>query len=267
MSRIEEALEKAASMRKAPLPPASVPLKPVETGGQAMERLLKAKPLPLENPCLNHQQKNPAASEEYRKLRSQILQLTKGQPLRNTLLVTSAGSREGKTVTALNLSMALAQEYDYTVLLVDADLRRPSVHEYLGLKPKTGLIQCLKGEATLEQALVKTGLGKFVVLPAGGSVSDPVELLSSKRMKELVMELKNRYPERYIVFDTPPSLPFADARVLSAAVDGVLFVIREGMTHLDQAREALAALEEAQLLGVVYNDASLTSPQSHYHYY
>jgi len=264
MSRIEQALEKAAQMRRGAPPLVTPAPAPVV---QDLDRLLDAPALTPENFCLNHQQKSPGASEEYRKLRAQVVQLTHGLPFRNTLLVTSAAAGEGKTITALNLAMALAQEYDYTVLLVDTDLRKPSVHEYLGISPKLGLIQCLNGEASLDQALVKTGLGKLVVLPAGGTVSNPVEVLSSNRMKDIIRELKTRYPERYVVFDSPPTLPFADARVLSGSVDGVLFVIREGWTRMEDIRESLAGLAEAQLLGVIYNDATQTKQQGRYHYY
>lgn len=264
MSRIEQALEKAAQMRRSEAVP---PVPPPAPPARKLECLLEAPPLSLGNPCINPQQTSPGACEEYRKLRAQVVQLTRGLPFRNTLLVTSAGSGEGKTVTALNLALALAQEFDYTVLLVDTDLRKPSVHEYLGLKPEVGLIQCLNGEATLDQALVKTGLGKLVVLPAGGTVSNPVEVLSSNRMKEIVRELKTRYPERYVVFDSPPALPFADARVLGSAVDGVLFVIREGWSRLAEVRESLTGLADAELLGVVYNDTTQVSQQGRYHYY
>lgn len=267
MSRIEKALEKALLMRE----PQERPLSqvPVPTASKLMDRLLEVEPLPIKNPYVAtaHPQQNIPANEEFRKLRSQVLRLTHGETFRNCLLITSTAHGEGKTVTSLNLAIALAQEYDYTVLLVDADLRKPTVHQLLDIHPEVGLIQCLRGEATLEESLIKTGLGKLVVLPAGGTVDDPVELLSSSRMKEIVRELKARYPERYVLFDTPPILPFADAQVLESAVDGVLFVVREGWADRDHIQEALESLNEETLLGVVYNDASNFNQQGRYAYY
>jgi exopolysaccharide/PEP-CTERM locus tyrosine autokinase len=174
---------------------------------------------------------------------------------------------EGKTITALNLALTLAREYDHTVLLIDADLRRPSLHRYLNFEPRHGLIQVLKEQLPLDRALVKTGIGKLVVLPAGGTVEDPVELLASEQMKQLVAELKARYPDRYIIFDTPPSLHFADAQALGPAVDSVVFVVREGTTKPRQVKAALEGLQGVPLLGVVYNDALHLGKNDRYHAY
>jgi exopolysaccharide/PEP-CTERM locus tyrosine autokinase len=230
--------------------------------------LLLAKPLPINNPFLvvPGSTNNPAA-EEYRKLKSLVLRLTKREKFLNTLLITSAGSNEGKTLTALNLAIVLAQEYDHSVLLVDADLRRPSVHRYLGIHPEAGLAQCLQDNVPVSRALVKTGLGRLVVLPAGNAVADPVELLSSSRMKDIIRELKHRYPDRYVIIDTPPAAPFADAQVLGQVVDGVLFVVREGIARTNDIREGLSTLKDANLLGVVFNDASFSPGSGRYYYY
>jgi exopolysaccharide/PEP-CTERM locus tyrosine autokinase len=228
-------------------------------GIRAMDRLLDVSPLWVANPYLPTLQtdQNLAVNEAFRKLRSQVIRMTRGEVIRNALLVTSANPGEGKTLSAMNLAISLAQEYDYTVLLVDADLRKPSVHQYLGIKPEVGLIQCLRGEASLDQALIKTGLGKLVVLPAGGTVVNPVELLSSSKMKSIVREMRERYPERYVIIDSPPIGPFADAQVLSDAVDGVLFVVREGWTKIDSVRATLGSITGNKLLGVIYNDCSI----------
>jgi len=267
MSRLEKALEQASIRRNQfPLPPDEPERAPAP---RLMERLLDVAPLPVASPYVPTAQtgRNLMVNEEYRKLRSQVIRMTRGEHWRNVLLVTSAVGGEGKSVSSVNLAISLAQEYDYTVLLVDADLRRPTVHQLLGIEPEIGLIQCLRDEATLEQALIKTGLGKLVVLPAGGTVENPVELLSSSRMKQVIRELKCRYPERYVLFDSPPILPFADARVLSEAVDGVLFIVREGWTRYDHVQEALESLPESRLLGVIYNNASICSQQGRYSYY
>jgi exopolysaccharide/PEP-CTERM locus tyrosine autokinase len=285
MSRIEQALEKAARQREgqpeifpAPLTEAGVApwvdvgaIPFAERGSGHRERdaaLLLANPLPISNPFLvvPGSKSNPAA-EEYRKLKSLVLRLTKRERFLNTLLITSAGSNEGKTLTALNLAIVLAQDYDHSVVLIDADLRRPLVHQYLGIHPEVGLAQCLQDNVPVAKALVKTGLGRLVVLPAGGSVVDPVELLSSSRMKEIIREMKNRYPDRFVIIDSPPAAPFADAQVLGQVVDGVLFVVREGVARINDIREGLGSLRDANLFGVVFNDASLNPGRDHYYSY
>jgi protein-tyrosine kinase len=270
MSRIERAIEEAARVRQqaAPAEPATIaPVTRLVRAGNP-EALLAVPPLQVEHPLIVAAgEGDPRAREEYKKLRSLLVRLTRGESFGNTLLVTSTFGEEGKSMTALNLAITLAQEYDHTVLLVDADLRRPALHRYLGIEPKVGLIQCLQGSATLPQALVKTGLGKLVVLPAGGTVSNPAELLGSKRMLELIDELKHRYPDRYIIFDTPPTLPFADAQVLAGSVDGVLFVVREGSAKLSDIKESLSGLQKARLLGVIYNDALFPRKKGSYYYY
>ena len=274
MSRIEKAIEAAVRMRNEAEAPATPSLPheapPEEDNAQAREQLLAVEPLPITSPYLEiwQDEGDPAVREEYKKLRSLVEHLTRQETFHNTLMVTSTMEGEGKTVTALNLAIALAQQYDHTVLLVDADLRKPSVHEYLGLKQDVGLAQCLAGQASLEQALVKTGIGKLVVLPAGSGVNNQLELLSSNRMKTLIHELKTRYADRYIIFDTAPVLPFADAQVLSALVDGVIFVVREGTARLQSVKEALQSLKGAPLLGTVFNDATFAHGKNHYsHYY
>jgi exopolysaccharide/PEP-CTERM locus tyrosine autokinase len=279
MSRIEQALEKAARQRESN-PEEVLPALLAEMGGAELAEgrnghrardaaLLLANPLPVSNPFLvaPGSKNNPAAAEEYRKLKSLVLRLTKREKFLNTLLITSAGSNEGKTLTALNLAIVLAQEYDHSVLLVDADLRRPSVHRYLGIHPEAGLAQCLQDNLPVSRALVKTGLGRLVVLPAGNAVADPVELLSSSRMKDIIRELKHRYPDRYVIIDTPPAAPFADAQVLGQAVDGVLFIVREGVARTNDIREGLSSLKDANLLGVVFNDASFSPGSGRYYYY
>jgi exopolysaccharide/PEP-CTERM locus tyrosine autokinase len=270
MSRIEKALEKANKQRveAGPAGPEPAQLQTVEKSASLAERLLPSAPLRINNPMLAAlREKNDVVVEEYKKLRSLIVKLTGGDHFDNTLMVTSTVSGEGKTLTALNLAISLAKEYDHTVLLVDADLRRPSVHRYLGIEPEPGLIQCVKNQLPLGEALIKTGIGKLVVLPSGGTLDDPVEFLSSNRMKELIRELKTRYPDRYVIFDTPPMLPFADAQVLKHAVDATLFVVRERQAKIQHVKKILNDLKDANLLGVVYNDIQSCTANNPYYYY
>lgn len=206
------------------------------------------------------------AAEEYRKLRARVLRATE-KDFQNTILVTSARGAEGKTITAINLAVAIAREVDRTVLLVDADMRKPSVHEYLGLRPECGLSDYLASRRQLPEVLVKTGIGKLVLLPAGIPPENPAELIASERMRDLILELKGRYRDRYIIFDSPPLLMTADSISLCNYVDGVIFITRAGVTDPKTAGEALSLLKEQTILGTVFNDASTDPGKDRYSYY
>jgi Mrp family chromosome partitioning ATPase len=135
------------------------------------------------------------------------------------------------------------------------------------LSPEKGLVHCLRDNLPLEDVLIKTGLGKLVILPAGEAINDPVDLLASRRMKQTVRELKERYPERYVIFDTPPAMPFADAGILAGFIDAVLFVVREGKAEREDVEKTLKELKTGNFLGVVYNDArSFIKKPSCYYY-
>ncbi len=191
------------------------------------------------------------AAEQYRRLRAH-LHLS---PRQSTLMVTSADAGEGKSVTAVNFAITLARQIDHTVLLVDADLRNPSIHNYLGIKADFGLSEYLEGRINnLSEVLIKTGIGKLVLLPAGTPPPNSAELLSSNRMKELSQEMKNRYADRYIIYDSSPLLACADAISLSKHVDGILLVIQGARTSEKTVKEALAHLQGSPVLGVVYNN-------------
>lgn len=277
MSRIEEALKKAAAIRRNSPPvlldadkivETKTGLKKLRPVKKNISALLDVEPLTIDNPMLATVNNDKTALvEEFNKLRSTLIALTNGVRFRNTIMVTSTSSEEGKSMIALNLAFSLAKEHDHTVLLVDTDLRRPSVHKYLGLTENKGLVHCLRDNLPLEDALIKTGLGKLVVLPAGEAISDPVNLLSSQRMKQIVRELKERYPERYVIFDTPPAMPFADASILAGIVDAVLFVVREGKADIDDVKKTLKEFTSDALLGVIYNDARTFAKKPSCYYY
>ncbi len=267
MSRLEEAMEKARLLREReeiPIPdserrpkltPLSKPVQPPEKIEVANHLLLAANDF------------NMPVAEEYRKLKSIVVYATKKEGFHNTLMVTSAISGEGKSVTAINLALSLAQEQDHTVLLVDADLRSPIVCKYLGLEANKGLADCLTEGMPISEALIKTGLGNLTILPAGKQMANPVELFSSQKMKDLLDEIKHRYSDRYIIFDMPPVLPFAETRLLGSVVDGVIFVVKEGGTSVSNITEALASLKDANVLGIVYNEATAACLNDGYHYY
>jgi len=262
MSRIEEALAKASQQQATHAHPlAQDPASPlahqplVDPTGQCDEKLV----------VLNAPD-SPEA-EEFRKLKEALLKETKSHyPENNVILVTSAGRNEGKTLISCNLAVSLAQEYDHTMLLVDADLRMPSCSRCLGLPTQEkGLSDCLVNGENVSQALVKTGIGKLVLLPAGKSVKDPMEIFSSNAMRQLVMELKHRYSDRIILIDTPPVLMFAETRALAGLVDGIILVVREGESSLEDVKESLDLLDN-KVVGLVYNGTDYTQPCDYSYY-
>lgn len=266
MSRIDKAIEMAASLKPAT---EAVSRSKVEVSAVPLSSGFNAvAPLPVNNPFLvTINEPHGIVSEEYNKLRALTLQLTNNERRKNTLLVTSAVSGEGKTLTAVNLALSIARTTDHTVMLVDADLRRPSIHKLLNIETDIGFAQCLRDSLPIEKALVKTGLGKLVVLPAGQQINEPLELLSSKYTQSLVLEIKERYPDRYVIFDSPPVLAFADSRVMATFMDGTIFVTRENYSQLDHVREGLESIKGSHVLGVLCNDTSLSQKHKYGNYY
>ncbi len=286
MSRIEEALEKAAGQRSAP--------RQKETTGIVESSIKKtlpetdagvaasapprrhvwpsdaapSAPMKIDHPMLiTYRDPRSPISEEFRKLKTSLVTHAREGDAQKTLMITSCLSGEGKSVTAINLAITLAQEYDHTVLLVDADLRKPSVHKYFRLTPSLGLSDCLSDDIDIGAALIKTGIGKLSILPAGREVENPAELVGSQRMKTLVDEMRQRYADRFIIFDCPPVLSVAETRSLSAMVDGILFVVKEGMVSRTHVMDALGAINEKKVLGIVYNHIENESLKGRYHYY
>ncbi len=256
MSRIEKAMERAAQIRQGALAPAASQLQQPELRPIYMPPPLAVTEVivPSSIFLINTDDPYSPLSEEFRKLKTELIKLTKGATFSNTVQVTSAVPNEGKSLTALNLAISLAQEYDHTVLLIDADLRRPSIHRYLDIEQKIGFSDCLLGEAEIGDVIIPTGIGKLSVITAGREVINPPELFASQKTRELIADMKNRYHDRFIIFDSPPVLPFAEARTLSLLVDGVLFVVKERLASRENVREAIDALKGCGLLGMVYND-------------
>jgi len=204
-------------------------------------------------------------AESYRALRTSLLLTSLGAPPK-VILITSALPQEGKTTTSLNCGIVLAQKGS-RVLLIDADLRRPSIHKALGMGPRTGLSNVLTGGATVQQATVRsTVLPTLFVLPAGTPPPNPAELLASANMGDILTQLREQYD--HIVIDTPPALSVTDAVIMSTRADAVVLVIRSGQTTkqaLRRARDILARVN-AKVAGVLLNAADLTSPDYYYYY-
>jgi protein-tyrosine kinase len=190
--------------------------------------------------------------EAYRLLRTHILHGTT-RASRNTLMVTGPLPNEGKTLTTINLAIAIAHKVGQTVLVVDGDLRHPSVHRYLDLPAGPGLVDYLTSGYPIAESLVHPkGLANLVVLPAGRSTTQSVELLGSPRMVDLVRELKHFYPDRYVLFDLPPLL-YADPLAFAPLVDGIILIVAAGSTPREEITRALQTLQEFPVLGCVLN--------------
>ncbi len=208
-----------------------------------------------------------AAAEAYRTLRVNIQFASPDHPLR-TILATSAGPDDGKSTTLANLAIALA-ETGAPTLLVDCDLRRPSLHTLFGLPNESGLTSLMLAGTAMPDAtglpLQTTAVPNLRLLPSGPLPPNPAELLASRRMADLLTLLAAQ--ATYVLFDTPPILAVADAAVLAPRVDGVLLVVRAGKTRRDLAVKARKMLEQvkANLVGAVLTDATLEG--SAYAYY
>lgn len=195
---------------------------------------------------------NDEADTAYRMLRTQVLQKLVANEW-NSLAVTSPGVDQGKTLTALNLAISLAREVNYTVLLVDFDLRRPGVHKCLDIKPQAGISDFLIHDTPLDQILVNPGIDRLVLLPGREALSNSSEMLKSKKVLQLVDELKSRYPSRLIIFDLPPILATDDALAFSPFVESIILVIEEGKTKQEEIEHSMKLLKETNFLGTVLN--------------
>ncbi len=204
-------------------------------------------------------------AESYRALRTSLLLSNLGAPPK-VIMVTSALPQEGKTTTSINCAVVLAQK-GVRVLLIDADLRRPSIHKTLGMGPHSGLSNVLTGSTTLEKAITRTAiLPNLFVLAAGTPPPNPAELLASSNMRDVLNRLGEEYD--HIVIDTPPSLSVTDAVVLSPRADAVVLVIRSGQTTKNALRRSRDILMQvnAKVVGVLLNAVDLSSPDYYYYY-
>ena len=172
-------------------------------------------------------------------------------PLR-TIGITSPGQGDGKSVTAANMALTMAQELQRHVLLVDADLRDPSVHALFAIERGPGLSEVLAGEASLEEALVHLPDLRLTLLPAGAVPEYPTELLGSASMRRALDALSSRFDR--ILLDLPAVLPLADVSTVAPYTDGMLMVVRAGVTQRPSLDTALATFEDEKVLGVVLNE-------------
>lgn len=196
-------------------------------------------------------EKSPTG-EAYRALRTNILRATQDRSMK-AILITSANHYEGKTTTAINLALAMSDVPGFRTLLVDSDLRYPTIHDRLGLMQSPGLTEILEGRVGLNSGIMDTEKENLKVITSGDLLSYPAELLESERLKELIKKLKSEFD--LILVDSAPVIPYSDASVLSSQTDGILLVVASGRTRREDIQQVQATLQDnqAKVLGVVLN--------------
>jgi capsular exopolysaccharide synthesis family protein len=194
-----------------------------------------------------------AAVEQYRRLAAKLHQAQIDRHM-NAVMVVSAVPSEGKTLTSVNLALTLSRSYKKRVLLIDADLRRPSLHEVCGLHVERGLQECVLEPADGELATAFEVAPGLALLPAGRPTNDPMSVLTSPRMRAILDEARRTFD--WVIVDTAPMAALSDAQVLKDAVDGALLVVSAGNTPFELVDRAVQALGRDRLLGVVLNGVS-----------
>jgi len=226
------------------------------SGKQVTLDLSRLRDAGLVDPVSN---KSNRTTEEFRRIKRPLLMHVRGEGATvvenaNMIMVTSALPGEGKTFTAINLAMSIAMEMDKTVLLIDADVAKPDVTARLGVEAEKGLIDVLLDDGlTLPDVLLRTDIPKLTLLPSGNRHVHSTELLASERMRQLTLELSNRYADRIIIIDSPPLLLTSEARVLAGLVGQVVLVAEESRTPQHAVKEAAEMLDGNEIVGIVLN--------------
>ena len=214
----------------------------------------------------------PQFFDEYRRIKRPLLSNAFGKSAAlvergNLILVTSSIPGEGKTYTAINLALSIANERDHTVLLVDCDVTRRGTSEMLGISDKPGLVEVLENDAfTVGDALLRTDVPELCLVSAGKQTDFVTELLASQKMSDLVAEIGERYDDRVIIFDGPPLLSTPQTQVLTSLVGQVAFVVEAGKTPQSLVEDALEMIPEEQATGIILNKSEGVSGRNGYYY-
>jgi capsular exopolysaccharide synthesis family protein len=270
MDKLEKALSKAREMRRALAEAALVP-SPEAAGEAAGEgdaaaaddvqvspprsRAIAVEMAELERNRIVARLTRDSTADAFRILRTKILQ----QMTRlgaNTLAVTSPNYGDGKSTIATNLAMSLALDVKKTVLLVDLDLRNPSIHHFLGMSPDIGLTDYFVDDVPVPDCLVRPEIERLMVLPIVTPLDNSSEILGTPKMAALAQELKTRYSDRLVIYDMPPILAQDDTIAFLPHVDAVLLVVRDGVTCADDVRKCMYSLGDVNLIGTVLNNSS-----------
>lgn len=200
----------------------------------------------------------------YKILRTQVMRRME-QLGANTLAIISPHEGAGKTLTAINLAIAIAAETGRTALLVDLDLRNPSIHRRFGFEPKLGVEDCIRAHRPVQEAMVKImGYDRLTVLPAKSSIDSSSEILTEQKAGELVNELRTRYANRVIIFDLPPVLQVDDALAFSRHAQAGLLVVAEGKTGREDVVRSMNIMQDLKIVGTVLNGAREVEDKYYY---
>jgi protein-tyrosine kinase len=285
MSRIHEALKKAEQERAMSQPTREAmpsvldaPIDPVFAGVAASASpTLSASPESLLARCRQtdwtpdlktmlffSSEEHAAGMEEFRTLRSRLYQLREKQAL-SKLLITSALPKEGKSFMASNLAQVIVRQHGRRALLIDGDLRNPRLHKALGAEIGPGLSEYLRSENDEFSIIQRGPMENLFLIPAGINTGNPAELLANGRLKFLLSRLEPMFD--WIIMDSPPAVPVADAALLANFCDGVLLIVRSNSTPMEAARQARKEFAERNVVGVVLNGITPDlSPYSQYYY-
>jgi non-specific protein-tyrosine kinase len=203
--------------------------------------------------------------ESFKVIRTKIQQQAKLKG-RNAFMVTSTLPGEGKTHFAVNMAITYARAYNQTVLLVDCDLRRQSIHKRLGFQSNLNLVDHLLDDVPMSDIIVWPGIEKLSIISGERTIDESTEVLSSAKMKNLVEEMKNRYADRVIFFDLPPLLSGADAMSFAAFADGIIVIVEARRTPMSELETAVGMIPEDKFLGFVLNKEKI-SKKKKYNYY
>jgi protein-tyrosine kinase len=262
MSKIHLALEKAEKERleelKKKVAVSLTARKEARAGQGVKPPVVRLDQVNYDASLVSLYQPHSLVSEQFRKLRTHILRLSLSRPVK-TIMVTSAIQGEGKSFVSANLAIGIAFDLQLHALLVDCDLRNPTVSPMFGSGDNRGISDYLIGEEDISNFLVKTELEKLSLIPGGTIPENPVEIIGSKRMGSLVEELKARYENRFIILDSTPLLATAEPGVLAKLVDGIIIVVRAGQTPRETVQQALGSLDREKILGVVLNHVEFKS--------
>jgi protein-tyrosine kinase len=261
MSKIKDALEKARRMRGVAAPFVLIDDEPgiknyaLAQQGKTNKTINYSSDAIIQHNVFTLTADNKGLNERFKLFKTQILTKTQISGDR-TILITSCIDGEGKTFTAVNLAIMLAKEVDQTVLLVDVNLKHPSIMRVFGIQTQEGLTDYLLNGKPLTELLICPGIEKLSLLPAGNAVERSSEMLGSLRMQNLIAEMKGRYQDRYILFDGPSILTSVDTLVLSKYVDKTLLVVESGKVSPEQVSEAIKLIGEDKFLGTVLNKSN-----------
>ena len=284
-SLIEQAAERLEQLRRAgammpedtpapavsPMPPVAAHAQPAETSSARIQPASAAKRVELDLAALaaaglvTPSAARSHTADQYRVIKRPLISNAMGKGASilnhgNLIMVTSALAGEGKSFTAVNLAMSIAAEMDNTVMLVDADVARPSLMRMLNLPPSPGLLDVLKGEADMSSVLLRTSIEKLTLLPSGTPHPRSTELLASDAMRLLLDDIAKRYPDRIIIFDSPPLLLTTEARVLATQVGQVVMVVQAEKTLRADVQRALATIESCPVRMLLLNMSRAGSP-------